>query len=423
MHVPGANHYAAHGLWHHNSGKSWIGAYDLIRRAKPNRLYMVVAPTYIMLADSSLRSFLMHAENLGVLAKPFNRSAFNATLRNGAEVLFRSADNPDRLRGPNLTGIWMDEASLQPEEVYNILVGRLRQAGEVGWLSATFTPKGKVNWTYRVFGMGAPDTAIIHATTEDNPFLPERFEGTVRKQYTSTLARQELGGEFMDAVGALFKREWFKNFVDADKVPIGVRRVRFWDKAATQDAGDWTVGLLMGCDDVTGLFYVTDVVRGRWSPHTRNEIIEATAKRDGISVEVLTEQEGGSGGKESAQYTLRQLQGFNVHAEPATGKKHVRAEPFAAQCEAGNIVIVRGLWNAEFLDELVSFQFDEKMNEHDDQVDAASGAFNRLALKNTWGGFGGSNPREAEFARIPGGDPTLGRLERGWGGDGFGGGE
>ncbi len=36
--------------------------------------------------------------------------------------------------------------------------------------------------------------------------------------------------------------------------------------------------------------------------------------------------------------------------------------------------------------------------------------------------FGGSNPREAEFARIPGGDPTLGRLERGWGGD-FGGGE
>jgi hypothetical protein len=40
------------------SGKSWAGSYDLIKRAKAGRLYMVVAPTYQMLSDSTLRSFL-----------------------------------------------------------------------------------------------------------------------------------------------------------------------------------------------------------------------------------------------------------------------------------------------------------------------------------------------------------------------------
>ena len=38
------------------SGKSWAGAYVLIRRAKPGRLYLVVAPTYPMLSDATFRA-------------------------------------------------------------------------------------------------------------------------------------------------------------------------------------------------------------------------------------------------------------------------------------------------------------------------------------------------------------------------------
>src|SRR5437870_10857683 len=80
------------------SGKSWAGSYDLIRRAKPGRLYLVVAPTFGMLSDSTFRSFLSLAQELGIVDPgEVKRSAPpSIRLRTGAEVLFRSADEPDR---------------------------------------------------------------------------------------------------------------------------------------------------------------------------------------------------------------------------------------------------------------------------------------------------------------------------------------
>lgn len=86
------------------SGKSWVGAYDLIRRAQRDRLYMVGAPTYQMLSDSTFRTFCGIARDLGVLtADGIRRSPPGATLTTGAEILFRSADDPERFRGPNLS--------------------------------------------------------------------------------------------------------------------------------------------------------------------------------------------------------------------------------------------------------------------------------------------------------------------------------
>src|SRR5207245_2505436 len=131
------------------SGKSWAGSYDLVRRGRAGRLYLVVAPTYGMLSDATFRSFLALAEELGLVDEgDVKRSPPPAIhLRTGAEGLFRSADEPDRLRGPNLSGVWLDEASLMSEDVFTIAIGRLREAGEQGWLSATFTPKGRQHWT------------------------------------------------------------------------------------------------------------------------------------------------------------------------------------------------------------------------------------------------------------------------------------
>src|SRR5215469_2011722 len=81
------------------SGKTWAGSYDLIRRAKAGRLYLVVAPTYAMLSDATFRMFLGLAQGLGIVDPgEIKRSAPpSVRLRTGAEVLFRSADEPDRL--------------------------------------------------------------------------------------------------------------------------------------------------------------------------------------------------------------------------------------------------------------------------------------------------------------------------------------
>lgn len=63
------------------------------------------------------------------------------------------------------------------------------------------------------------------------------------------------------------------------------------------------------------------------------------------------EGEPGSGGRELAENTIRNLAGFRVHADKVTGSKRVRAEPFAAQVQAGNVFLVAGDWVNDFRDE------------------------------------------------------------------------
>lgn len=172
--------------------------------------------------------------------------------------------------------------------------------------------------------------------------------------------------------GGLFRREWFAKFIDA--VPAKVdARVRYWDKAATAGDGDYTVGLRMS-RTTDGLFYVEDVVRGRWLPGERNKVMLQCAMTDPLGTQIWIEQEPGSSGIDSVQALIRMLAGYSVYADRVTGSKQLRAEPFAAQCEAGNVVLVKGHWNAAFLDELLVFP----NGAHDDQVDAASGAFSKL---------------------------------------------
>ena len=208
------------------SGKSFIGALDMIKRAKPNRLYLTTAPTYPMLSDATFRSLSGLAQELGVVGIGDVKTSPppSIKLRTGAEILFRSTDNPEMLRGPNLSGIWMDEASLSKREAFDILVGRLREGGEQGWITTTFTPKGKAHWTYKVFGTEQPDTELIHAASDENPFLPPTFVENVRKRYTAQQIRQELGGSFIEGGGNhYFPHLWphYEDIGDAYKVQLG----------------------------------------------------------------------------------------------------------------------------------------------------------------------------------------------------------
>lgn len=174
----------------------------------------------------------------------------------------------------------------------------------------------------------------------------------------------------------MFKREWFTQFVDA--APVEAFRVRYWDKAGTQGGGKFSSGMLMAKTPF-GIYYVEDVTRGQWSAKEREDVIKQTAELDriryGNTVHIWHEQEGGSGGKESAENTNRNLAGYIVHADHVTGDKVTRSYPYQAQCEAGNVRLVRGAWNQAYIDELTGFP----NGAFSDQVDSSSGAFNKLA--------------------------------------------
>ncbi len=172
--------------------------------------------------------------------------------------------------------------------------------------------------------------------------------------------------------GILFKRAWFADkFVDA--APPDVRWVRHWDLAATKsESGARTAGVKIGRDR-EGRFYVGHVITAREEGASVRKIIKTAAEIDGKRVTISLPQDPGQAGKVQSQDMVRMLAGYRAYAEPESGDKVTRAEPFAAQCAVGNVYLVRGDWNEAYLEELCTFP-----NGLKDQVDASSGAFARL---------------------------------------------
>jgi predicted phage terminase large subunit-like protein len=175
--------------------------------------------------------------------------------------------------------------------------------------------------------------------------------------------------------GGMFQRRWFETVHAA---PAGLQECRGWDFAGTiakpgRDP-DWTVGIRIGKSN-DGFFYILDCVRFRDTAAAVERSLLATAQRDGKACRIRIPQDPGQAGKGQASAFTRLLAGFIVKAVPPTGSKETRAAAFAAQCEAGNVKVVRGEWNEAFFREIETFP----AGKHDDQIDAASDAFNELA--------------------------------------------
>lgn len=171
--------------------------------------------------------------------------------------------------------------------------------------------------------------------------------------------------------GGLFAIE---NFKIVQFVPELINNpIRYWDKAGTEDGGAYTAGVKMQ-KTKDGQFIVLDVIRKQMSPMVREKRILQSAIDDGKSCKVWIEQEPGSAGKESAESTIRNLAGYTVEADKVTGSKEDRAEPYAAQLEGGNILLLKADWNKDFIGEHELFP----SGKYKDQVDAAAGAFNKL---------------------------------------------
>jgi predicted phage terminase large subunit-like protein len=169
--------------------------------------------------------------------------------------------------------------------------------------------------------------------------------------------------------GGMFNAAWFEA---PGEMPPRRVRVRAWDLAASAD-GDYTVGVLMS-KDMNGIFYIENVIRFRGSALEVEKKIFDTARSDGHSVQIVIPQDPGQAGKGQAQNFIRRLAGYRIKAIRPTGSKETRAAAFAAQCEGRNVKMVKAHWNECFTDELEMFP----LGTHDDQVDAASDAFNEL---------------------------------------------
>lgn len=169
-----------------------------------------------------------------------------------------------------------------------------------------------------------------------------------------------------------------------DELPSPVEKaVRYWDKAGTEGGtGAQTAGTLLARLQ-NGQFAVLDCITGRWSSERREQTILDTAALDGLPVRIVVEQEPGSGGKESAEGTVKRLQGYIASADRVTGDKILRAHPWSIVWNQGNVVILNRPWTQDYINEHLFFP----RGKTKDRVDSSSGAFASLTRNIKRGGL------------------------------------
>lgn len=227
---------------------------------------------------------------------------------------------------------------------------------------------------------------FIPARLEDNQILMKADPGYKANLLAMSFVERErlLGGNWKirPAAGLYFQRT---EATEISRKPTDpkIKWVRRWDLAATIPSEetpdpDWTVGTLMGRYP-DGRFVIADQVRFRRNSHEVRKAVMKCAKSDGKKVKIVIPQDPGQAGKEQVKSYITMLVGYTVSKVRESGKKEVRADPYAAQWQAGNVDVVEGPWNEDMYDEYEMFP----EGPHDDQVDTGSGAFIFLVGKNS----------------------------------------
>jgi hypothetical protein len=176
------------------SGKTFAGALEVLRMP-PGSRGMVVAPTYKMLRDATMATFLEVCPPDFIAEH--NKSEHRMVLGNGVEILWRSADNPETLRGPNLGWAWGDEWAFVSEEAHKVLVGRLRRDPARLWM--TTTPDG-MNWLHNWCVTRDLGYQVFNGRTADNTHNAPGYYESLLAQYEDDpeFAAQELEGSWVD---------------------------------------------------------------------------------------------------------------------------------------------------------------------------------------------------------------------------------
>jgi predicted phage terminase large subunit-like protein len=225
-------------------------------------------------------------------------------------------------------------------------------------------------------------------TKEGDLLFPSHMPRETVERDKIILGGHAVAGQFQQRPspreGNLFKRYWFEGRILKEAPPLdrmlpvspgsSARFVRHWDLAASKsNTSARTSGVKMG-KTVDNKYIVMHCIATREEGNEVRRTLRAIAEADGRLTEVSIPQDPGQAGKVQVADLVGGLAGFVVHHRREDGEKYTRAEPFAAQCEGGNVYLVAGEWVDEFLDELCLFP----SGRYKDRVDACSGAFARL---------------------------------------------
>lgn len=291
--------------------------------------------------------------------------------------------------------IGIDELTAWPEDQYRFLFSRLRRLKGMPVpirMRSGSNPGGRGHaWVKKRFV--DPQTrnrraSFIPARLDDNPHLDRTEYIETLQELHPTHWRRILHGDW-DAAdpGEMFQpRMWLddNDWLDAPPARVSLR-CRYWDLAASEPGEanpdpDWTVGARMSRTR-EGFYVIEHLVRIRQTPAAVERLVANTTAADGEPTTQWIEQEPGASGKSLVDHFRRNVcpAGFTMRGNRPQGSKGLRARPLAAAMEQHRVKVVRGAWNDALFDEMEAFSEDvSHSGDHDDQVDACSGAFSRL---------------------------------------------
>lgn len=363
-------------VWLILSGRGWgktrTGAEDLSHYGltHPGSRLAVVAPTSADARDTCTEgeSGLLRCIPKECL-HTWNRSLGELILTNGARFKLFSADEPERLRGPQHHRAWCDEVgSWQYPEAFDMLQFGLRLG---------IDPRVIVTTTPRPMKLvrdllAAPTTIITRGSTFDNAknLAPSALAQLKAKYEGTRLGRQELEGELLEDVeGAL----WQMNWIDSKRVkeaPHLTRIVVAVDPASTHGEDADETGIAVAGRGEDGEFYVLHGAGYRLSPNgwaTRTLDLYDQFKAD----KIIAERNNGGDMVESTIRTVRLTAPLETIV--ASRGKQVRAEPIAGLYEQGRVHHVGSFPAME--DQMCRFPI---AAENDDMVDALVYALTNL---------------------------------------------
>jgi phage terminase large subunit-like protein len=268
----------------------------------------------------------------------YEPSKHRISFANGAVARTRSADEPDRIRGPECDLAWWDEFGVwRHEAAYQNADFGLRRVGPKGHRAravVAFTPRPTALVKELVT---RPDAVLVRGHTDENAAnLDPATVASLHARYGGTrLGRQELSGELLEDVeGAL----WTLALIDRFRlpgVPAGVELVRTVvgvDPPGTKDGAECGIVVAGRGTEKRGYVLADRSRRG-----TPNEwATAAVAAHDAFAADavVIEVNQGG----DMATNTLRSVRPHLRIVEVRASKgKQTRAEPIAALYEQGHV--------------------------------------------------------------------------------------
>jgi len=404
------------------AGKSSAGSQKALKKIMDGESGLIMNPDFENLRLSTWPEFKMWIPwDMVVISQRHRRNdawephqPFTMVFVNGAKVYIKGGKESSSSRGPNVNWFWYDEGGRDETGLSWHIANSGVRVGKIPQAWCTMTPRPTEHWAYKFFikqeipddikdefekstGGGRILIEWFHATRDDNKknLDPSYYTNLSLTYPSGWLRAQEFDGEFANEGGKIGDRGWFKDRI-LDSPPENViKKVRFWDLAATEkksakDSPDETVGSLISkfMKEKTTNFCIEHQVGGFWSWENLLVTIADTARFDGPFVMVVLEEEPGSGGKnqvaaiQSYFKKFPELASIKIMGQRArdVGDRVMAANHWFSLASQGRMWMVKGTWNDKFLGQLDGFT----QIEHDDRVTSVTGGMTAISPFQSW---------------------------------------